>query len=79
MPNYGDPTYWDARYKEQSGTTFDWLEDYPALKEIIYKFCPSKQAHILNLGCGNSELSELMYDDGYTNYYNIDISHVVIE
>ncbi len=24
MPNYGDPTYWNKRYKEQEGTTFDW-------------------------------------------------------
>jgi hypothetical protein len=26
MPNYGDPAYWDQRYREQEGTTFDWYE-----------------------------------------------------
>ena len=31
------------------------------------------------LGCGNAEFSENMYDDGYTNIENIDISNVVIE
>ena len=31
------------------------------------------------LGCGNAKLSEEMYDAGYRNIYNIDISPVVIE
>lgn len=34
---------------------------------------------ILNLGCGNSTLSEELYDIGFTNVYNVDISPVVIE
>ena len=31
------------------------------------------------LGCGNALLSEEMFDAGYTNIWNIDISQVVIE
>ena len=31
------------------------------------------------LGCGNSKLSEQMYEDGYTNILNVDISPTVIE
>lgn len=31
------------------------------------------------LGCGNSKLSEQMYDAGYHNIVNIDISPSVIE
>ena len=34
---------------------------------------------ILNLGCGNSELSENMYDEGYRHIWNNDISAVVID
>ena len=34
---------------------------------------------ILNLGCGNSILSEELYDKGFKNIYNIDISPIVIE
>ena len=79
MPNYGDPKYWEERYKTQKGTTFDWLEDYETLNPIINEFKLNKDtSKILNLGCGNAEFSENMYDDGYKNIYNIDISENVI-
>ena len=79
MPNYGDAKYWEDRYKNDKFATFDWLENYPTLKEIIDSLNISKESgKILNLGCGNSEFSENMYDDGYTNIKNIDISQSVI-
>jgi hypothetical protein len=54
MPNYGNSNYWDQRYNEQAGTTFDWLEDYSSLKDLIKRFCPDKATcRILNIGCGN--------------------------
>lgn len=85
MPNYGDPKYWEQRYEDQNGTTFDWynlannrLEDYETLKPIIEEINCLKHQKILNLGCGNSEFSERMYDDGFHNVYNIDICDNVI-
>ena len=39
MPNYGDSKYWDERYTTQKNTTFDWLEGWEDLKEIIEKYC----------------------------------------
>ena len=79
MPNYGDPKYWEDRYNEQNTTTFDWLEDYETLKPIIDDLLLKKDCKILNLGCGNSEFCENMYDDGYKNIYNNDICENVIK
>lgn len=79
MPNYGDKTYWEERYEEQSGTTFDWLEDYESIKPIIEELGITKESRILNVGCGNSEFSEKMFDDGFTHNYNIDICQNVID
>lgn len=79
MPNYGDPKYWDKRYSENEGSMFDWLEDYQSLKPLLSDLIPSKSARILIIGCGNAPLSEDLYDDGYLNVVNIDISSVVIK
>ena len=79
MPNYGDKSYWEERYKSTDNSTFDWLENYSSLKNIIASLnIPKQTGSILNLGCGNSEISENMYDDGYHHIKNIDISHNVI-
>lgn len=79
MPNYGDPKYWDKRYSENAGSMFDWLEDYHSLSPLLKELIPDKEAKILIIGCGNAPLSEEMYDDGYHNILNLDISSVVIE
>ena len=79
MPNYGEKIYWEERYESQKGKTFDWLEDYDSLKPIIEKMGIKKDAFILNVGCGNSEFSEKMYNDGFENNYNIDICPNVIK
>jgi 2-polyprenyl-3-methyl-5-hydroxy-6-metoxy-1,4-benzoquinol methylase len=34
----------------------------------------NSEIKILNIGCGNSTMSEDMYDDGFTQNYNVDIS-----
>jgi len=79
MPNYGDQKYWEDRYKSQNGNTFDWLEDYETLKDLIdYLKLDKCESRILNLGCGNAELEEKMYIDGYKNIFNIDIAENVI-
>ena len=79
MPNYGDKKYWIERYDEQNGTTFDWLEDYESIKPILDNLGIKKDSRILNVGCGNSEFSEKMYDEGFNHNYNIDICQNVID
>lgn len=78
MPNYGNKTYWDERYKAQKNTVFDWLESYKTLQPLLDTLVDPGH-RILNIGCGNGQLTEEMYDSGYTNIWNMDISQVVIE
>jgi predicted RNA methylase len=54
------------------------LEDYETLKPIIETFNLPLTAKIINLGCGNSEFCEAMYDTGFKNITNIDICDNVL-
>ena len=91
MPNYGDPQYWEDRYKESSGKVFEWLEDFTAIESLITQLLQEtpvysgeseewkKSCKILNLGCGNSTIAEDLYDKGFVQTYNMDISTEVIK
>jgi 2-polyprenyl-3-methyl-5-hydroxy-6-metoxy-1,4-benzoquinol methylase len=48
-----------------------------ALKELIGKYIKQTD-RILNVGCGNSRLSEEMHDDGYKQLVNIDFSPICV-
>ena len=79
MPKYGDPKYWDDRYAgEGKDKTFDWLLSYMTLKGFLAQYMKNKDVRILVLGCGNAAFSEDLYDDGFKNQVNVDISSVVI-
>lgn len=48
------------------------------MKDIISQYIV-KTDKILNVGAGNSRLSEEMYDEGYQNICNIDISLSIVK
>ncbi|GBE89613.1 S-adenosyl-L-methionine-dependent methyltransferase [Sparassis latifolia] len=77
---YGSKEYWDQRYSQESDdASFDWFKSYDDVADIMRSIIPNKDARILMLGCGNSKLSEEMYDDGYKNIVNTDYSGILIE
>ncbi|CAG8639306.1 6868_t:CDS:2, partial [Ambispora gerdemannii] len=84
---YRDKEYWDMRYQKEMITseintkTFDWFKTYKDLKPLFNVHLTHNSPKILMLGCGNSTLSENLYDDN-TNYRqitNIDFSKIVID
>ncbi|KAF9031408.1 hypothetical protein BDZ89DRAFT_627609 [Hymenopellis radicata] len=77
---YGTKEYWDQRYQAEShGGSFDWFKSYADIAPLFRNLIPDKTSRILMLGCGNSTLSQDMYDDGYRNIVNVDYSAVVID
>ena len=83
MANYGKQEYWEDRYQKDK-EQFDWLQRYAPptgrteLRDIIGQYVqPSSQ--ILIAGCGNSRMSEEMYEDGYQNITSVDQSYTAIK
>ncbi|XP_032688965.1 eEF1A lysine and N-terminal methyltransferase homolog [Odontomachus brunneus] len=70
--------YWNTFFKKRGKKAFEWYGEYPELCEIFLKYIKIKD-DILIVGCGNSTLSMSLYDVGYRNIINIDISHIVIK
>ncbi|KAM3143476.1 hypothetical protein pb186bvf_004537 [Paramecium bursaria] len=77
---YAQPNFWDDRYKEHKGN-FDWYVEWPQLQKFLSDgpMKIDKEAKILMVGCGNSKLSEQMYEDGYQNILSIDISETIVQ
>lgn len=74
---YARKQYWEDRYASDDAV-FDWFKSFAEIESILTELIPNKTSRILMLGCGNSPLSEQMYDAGYTNIVNIDYSANVI-
>ncbi|KAK3088532.1 hypothetical protein FSP39_020234 [Pinctada imbricata] len=74
---FQSPQYWDQFFRKRGTKAFEWYGEYPELCEVLHKYVKSLD-RILMVGCGNSQLSENMYDVGYRHITNIDISDTVI-
>mmetsp|Transcript_102034 Transcript_102034/g.284008 ORF Transcript_102034/g.284008 Transcript_102034/m.284008 type:complete len:345 (-) Transcript_102034:168-1202(-) len=79
MPNYGGGAkYWDMKHAEDK-SPYEWMQGYKDLRKLIAKYTHGdKERRVLHVGCGSSLLTQEMYDDGYQDIVNIDISSVVV-
>ncbi|KAJ1403388.1 S-adenosyl-L-methionine-dependent methyltransferase [Ochromonadaceae sp. CCMP2298] len=78
MADFGNPSYWDERYSADENH-YDWYQDFTTLEKYISPHVKNiPDFEILVAGCGNSKFSASLYDKGYRNITNIDISTVVI-
>ena len=68
--------YWDSFFSKRS-KAFEWYGEYTDLCHVLHKYL-KPTSHVLVVGCGNSKLSEDLYDAGFQTIENIDISDVVI-
>lgn len=70
--------YWERFFRKRGDKAFEWYGEYGELCGILHKYIKPGDK-VLNVGCGNSTLSADLYDVGYKNILNIDISDVVIK
>jgi len=75
---YATAEYWDNRYTISGDQCYDWHHTYDGLSPLLQHVLEPEH-RVLVLGCGNSPFSEELYQAGYHNIVNIDISSVCIE
>jgi len=69
--------FWDKFFAKRGDEPFEWYGSYSFYQPILTKELPTK-SRILMLGCGNSLMSEQMYDAGYSQITSIDYSEKTI-
>lgn len=74
---FSSAEYWERFFRKRGEKAFEWYGDYNSLCGVLHKYIKPKDK-VLVVGCGNSELSEQLYDVGYHNLTNIDISETVV-
>ena len=68
--------YWEKFFTKRS-VPFEWYGEYTDLCHVLHRYIKHSN-RVLMAGCGNSRLSEDLYDAGFMNIDNVDISAVVI-
>ena len=78
VDEFRDVHYWDKFFKKRGRDgTFEWYGEYSDLCGVLHKYCKAPHRTLV-VGCGNSRLSEDLYDVGYRSLVNIDISEVAM-
>lgn len=75
-----DSNFWDSVYQKKSETEVSWFQQVPAKSlEFIKEFKLRPEANIIDIGGGDSRLTDHLLDLGFKNISILDISAVSLE
>lgn len=70
-----DKEHWENVFSTKSETEFSWFQAYPATSVAFLElFNLPRDAHIIDIGGGDSHLVDVLVERGYQNIYVLDIS-----
>jgi cyclopropane fatty-acyl-phospholipid synthase-like methyltransferase len=71
--------HWETIYKTKKPTEVSWTQEVPAVSlAFIHQFKIPKNAKIIDIGGGDSNLVDFLLAEGYTNLSVLDISEAAI-
>ncbi|KAF5153352.1 Spermine/spermidine synthase family protein [Theileria parva strain Muguga] len=92
VSSFRTASYWNQFYSNPKLENFEWYTDIKNILPIFHKCilerdCLSKNVSkqnfkdsiVVNVGCGNSNLSEVLIEDGFKTVYNLDFSQQVLD
>ena len=77
VADFGSARFYDDFYSDEL-EPFEWYHPYAMIRGIIRRYASEEEA-ILNLGCGNSRMTEDMVEDGYERITSVDFSRICID
>ena len=73
-------THWERVYETKQDHQVSWYQEKPELSlEFVRKYLHKKEAPAIDIGGGNSRLTELLAREGYTGFSVLDISAAALE
>eukprot|EP00746_Dinoflagellata_sp_MGD_P005462 gnl/MRDRNA2_/MRDRNA2_110567_c0_seq1.p1 gnl/MRDRNA2_/MRDRNA2_110567_c0~~gnl/MRDRNA2_/MRDRNA2_110567_c0_seq1.p1 ORF type:complete len:269 (+),score=42.96 gnl/MRDRNA2_/MRDRNA2_110567_c0_seq1:40-846(+) len=93
MGAFAKASYWDEFYtNESTKEAYDWYNvkyndslsdgsklDHGGVQGLLASAGVNKSSKFLHVGCGNSALTSALWNDGFQNVVNLDISPVVVQ
>ena len=77
--NAGDKNHWDSVYATKAEYEVSWFQPYPKTSmAFVELFHLPLDAHIIDVGGGDSHFVDALLDKGYRNLYVLDISATAI-
>lgn len=71
--------YWKRFFEERGGKAFEWYSSFANIAPALRAELPSNDVTLLIPGCGNSDLSEQIYNAGYKSVTSTDFDSGVID
>eukprot|EP00746_Dinoflagellata_sp_MGD_P056547 gnl/MRDRNA2_/MRDRNA2_244579_c0_seq1.p1 gnl/MRDRNA2_/MRDRNA2_244579_c0~~gnl/MRDRNA2_/MRDRNA2_244579_c0_seq1.p1 ORF type:complete len:233 (-),score=31.66 gnl/MRDRNA2_/MRDRNA2_244579_c0_seq1:231-929(-) len=91
LSSVGSESFWPAFWEQfwtdisqnaaQSNGALDWVEQHPTtsgLAELIVSRFPNRSLYVLQIGCGYSQLAELLHNF-FERVHNIDVAPTAIQ
>jgi ubiquinone/menaquinone biosynthesis C-methylase UbiE len=66
--------HWDKIYATKQSSEMSWSQEYPKTSlDFVHQAHLNKQAHIIDVGGGNSKLVDFLMEEGFENISVLDI------
>lgn len=80
MNSSANKDHWETVYKTKSPDQVSWTQKKPQISlDFISSFALEKDAQIIDIGGGDSNLVDFLLDEGYQNITVLDISEKALE
>jgi Methyltransferase domain len=79
IDDFRSPQFWKQFFEARGGKSFEWYGEWQSFANNFTKLVNDRSARILILGCGNSRMSEQLYQAGYSAITNVDFDAGVID